>query len=72
LQNESESTQDDHVQSTTQYYVYEPRYEHVTTRVHRLSETNMEAKVVCLVNPTQKLKAKTNSNQELVVETIEV
>ncbi len=49
-QSESEFTQDDHVQSITWYYVYELRYEHVTIGVHKSKETNMEAKVVCLVN----------------------
>ncbi len=69
------------MQSTTQYYVYEPRYEHVTIGVHRSSETNMEVKVDCLANPTQELtieanptqepKVETNYAQELKVETVE-
>jgi len=62
LQNEGESTQNDLVQSTTQYYVHEPRHEYVTIGVQRLSEIDMEAKVVCLINPTQEVVIK---NQKL-------
>jgi len=45
-QNESKSTEDHPMQSTTRYYVHEPRYEHVTIGIHKSSETNMEARVV--------------------------
>ncbi len=58
MQNEGESTQDDPMLSTTWYYVHEPRYEHATTRIQRLSETNMEVEVVCFINPTQKVVIK--------------
>jgi hypothetical protein len=60
------------MQSTTQYYVHESRYEYVITRVERLSETNMEAKGVCFTNLTQevviknqKLKPTLPKNQQL-------
>jgi len=43
---------------TTQYYVHEPRYEHATTRIQRLSETNMEIEVVYFINPTQEIVIK--------------
>jgi len=64
LQNESEFTQNDVVQSTTSYYVHEPKYEHVKTRVQRLSGTNMEAKVFCFVNFNQELTIEANPTQE--------
>lgn len=60
---ESESTQDDCVQSTTRYYVYKRRYEHAIIWVHKSNETNMETKVYH-VNPTQELAIETNPTQE--------
>jgi hypothetical protein len=69
LQNESESTQDDLVQSTTQYYIHGLRYEHGTTRIHKSSKTNTEVEVVCLANPTQELVIEANPTQELEVKT---
>jgi len=60
LQNENESTYNDPMQSTSRYYVHEPKYEHVTIGVHKSNETNMEVEVVGLANPTQELAIETN------------
>ncbi len=56
------------MQSTTWYYVHEPKYEHVTTWVHMSSETNMEAEIVYFANLTQKLTIEANPAQELEAE----
>jgi len=64
LQNESESTQDDPMQSITRYYVHELRYEHVTLGLHKSSETNMEVRIVYLANHTRKLIIEANLAQE--------